>query len=152
MKRVVVHSGCQLPFVGCPGTFGIIGILSQKLSQAFLDRKLKKGDTQCLLAPKAFSLIFLLFLCTLLLHLLFFCDATCLPFSASLVLPSLLCFLYHVLFMHHSSYCLAELQPLLCPFILSLLSQSQFSSCTPTNVVFLIVLTASKLMFPVLSS
>lgn len=58
------------------------------------------------------------------LHLLLSPDATHLPFPASLILPSLLCFLCHVLFMHHSSYCLAEHQPLLCPFMLSLLSQS----------------------------
>lgn len=41
---------------------------------------------------------------------------------------------------------------MICPFMLSLLSQSQFSSSTPLNVIFLIVLTVSKPMFPILSS
>lgn len=82
------------------------------------------------------------------LHLLLSPDATCSHSSASLPLPSLLCSLFHVLFMHHSSYCLAEHQPLLCPFMLSPLSQSQFFSSTPLNVVFLIVLTASQIRIP----
>lgn len=81
-------------------------------------------------------------------HLLFSPDATCSHSSASLVLPSLLCSLFRVLFMHHSSYYLAEHQPLLCSFMLSLLSQSQFFSSTPLNVVFLIVLTASQVCVP----
>lgn len=58
----------QLPAALCGllGAFGRSGMLCQKLSLAFLDRKFKKGDPQCLSAPKAFALIFLLFLCMLL--------------------------------------------------------------------------------------
>lgn len=107
-----------------------IGISGQKRN--------KKGESQCLSAPKHRSFYFNLSTLSLhaALHLSLSPGATYLPFSAFLVLPRFLCFLYHVLFIECSSCCLAQCPSLLCSFMLSLLSQFQFSLFAPPACCF----------------
>lgn len=138
MKKVA-ESSCQLPCAGWLRLLGELGHSVRNFHRHFwTEKKRKKGELQCLSAPEHRSFCFNLSTFSLynVLYLSLSPDAACSPFSTFLVLPRLLCFLYQVLFICRSSYCLAEHQSLLCSFMLSLLSQSQFSLSTPPACCF----------------